>query len=79
VLAIRRRPPTPKERPAAEANEGFSQFPCPPSGAQWVSSDYPVENPAFGTSYAVQLGSPARYNPINPINAPAICRSGDLE
>lgn len=48
------------------------------SGAQWVSSDYPVENPAFGTGYAVQIpgGSPAR---CNPVSAPAACRAPGLE
>jgi hypothetical protein len=48
------------------------------SGAQWVSTDYPVENPAFGTGYKVTIpdGSPAR---CNPVNAPAACRSRALE
>ena len=48
------------------------------SGAQFVSSDYPVPNPDFGTGYFVAIpdGSPAR---CNPINAPAWCRSSALE
>ncbi len=48
------------------------------SGAQWVSTDYPVPNPAFGTGYMVQIpnGTPAR---CNPISAPAACTSLDLE
>lgn len=48
------------------------------SGAQWVSTDYPVPNPAFGTGYMVSIpgGSPAR---CNPVNAPAACRSQALE
>ena len=48
------------------------------SGAQWVSTDYPVENPAFGTGYSVQIpgGMPAR---CNPINAPPGCRAAGLE
>ena len=48
------------------------------SGAQWVSTDYPVENPAFGTGYAVQIpgGAPAR---CNPVNAPVACRAVGLE
>ena len=48
------------------------------SGAQWVSTDYPVENPAFGTGYAVQIpgGAPAR---CNPVAAPAGCRAAGLE
>jgi hypothetical protein len=48
------------------------------SGAQYVSTDYPVPNPDFGTGYFVEIpgGSPAR---CNPINAPAWCRSSALE
>jgi hypothetical protein len=48
------------------------------SGAQFVSTDYPVENPAFGTGYVVRIpdGSPAR---CNPVNAPRGCRSPALE
>ena len=48
------------------------------SGATWVSTDYPVPNPAFGTGYFVEIpdGHPAR---CNPINAPYGCRSTALE
>jgi hypothetical protein len=48
------------------------------SGAQWVSTDYPVPNPAFGTGYQVEIptGMPAR---CNPINAPASCTPLDIE
>jgi hypothetical protein len=48
------------------------------SGAQWVSTDYPVPNPEFGTPYFVEIpdGHPAR---CNPINAPYGCRSTALE
>ena len=48
------------------------------SGAQWVSTDYPVANPAFGTGYMVSIpgGMPAR---CNPINAPPGCRDQALE
>jgi hypothetical protein len=48
------------------------------SGAQFVSTDYPVPNPAFGTGYQVMIpdGSPGR---CNPVNAPAACRSAALE
>jgi hypothetical protein len=48
------------------------------SGAQWVSTDYPVPNPDFGTGYFVAIpdGHPAR---CNPINAPPGCRSTALE
>ncbi len=48
------------------------------SGAQFVSSDYPVPNPDFGTGYFVEIpgGVPAR---CNPISAPASCRAEDVE
>ena len=47
------------------------------SGAQWVSTDYPVPDPRF-SDYMVAIpdGHPAR---CNPINAPAACRSVALE
>jgi hypothetical protein len=48
------------------------------SGAQFVSTDYPVPDPDFGTGYFVALpgGGPAR---CNPVNAPPSCPVGDLE
>jgi hypothetical protein len=48
------------------------------SGAQYVSTDYPVPNPDFGTGYFVEIpdGAPGR---CNPINAPVGCRSSALE
>jgi hypothetical protein len=48
------------------------------SGAQYVSTDYPVPDPDFGTGYFVAIpgGSPAR---CNPFNAPAGCRDAALE
>jgi len=48
------------------------------SGAHYVSTDYPVENPDFGTGYVVAIpdGDPAR---CNPVNAPRDCRSRLLE
>jgi Phosphoinositide phospholipase C, Ca2+-dependent len=48
------------------------------SGAQYVSTDYPVPDPDFGTGYfvAVPDGAPGR---CNPVNAPAGCRSRALE
>ncbi len=48
------------------------------SGAQWVSTDYPVPNPDFGTGYAVVIpgGMPARCNPINSGSG---CRNDGLE
>jgi hypothetical protein len=48
------------------------------SGAQFVSTDYPVPNPDFGTGYfaAIPGGMPAR---CNPISAPAECTPLDVE
>lgn len=48
------------------------------SGAQYVSTDYPVPNPDFGTEYQVQMpgGMPVR---CNPISAPADCTALRLE
>ncbi len=48
------------------------------SGAQFVSTDYAVSNPAFGTGYQVSIpmGSPAR---CNPVSAPRGCTSLDIE
>jgi hypothetical protein len=48
------------------------------SGAQWVSTDYPVPGRAFGTPYFVAIpgGEPAR---CNPINAPAWCTPALIE
>ena len=48
------------------------------SGAQFVSTDYPVPNPAFGTGYFVTIpgDGPAR---CNPVNAPRQCRDRRLE
>jgi len=48
------------------------------SGAQFVSSDYPVPNLDFGTDYFVQIpgGMPAA---CNPISAPSGCRNPSLE
>jgi hypothetical protein len=47
------------------------------SGAQWVSTDYEVPNPAF-SPYVVAIpgGTPAR---CNPVTAPRHCRSSDVE
>jgi hypothetical protein len=48
------------------------------SGAQFVSTDYPVPDPVFGTGYFVEIpsGAPGR---CNPVNAPPGCRSDALE
>ena len=48
------------------------------SGAQLVSTDYPVPDPDFGTGYSVEIpgGTPAR---CNPVSAPPDCTSLDVE
>ena len=48
------------------------------SGAQFVSTDYPVPNPDFGTGYFVEIpdGAPGR---CNPVNSPPGCREDALE
>lgn len=48
------------------------------SGAQFVSTDYPVPDPAFGTGYFVAIpgGTPAR---CNPVSAPPECTPLDIE
>jgi hypothetical protein len=48
------------------------------SAAQFVSTDYPVPDPAFGTGYFVEIpgGMPAR---CNPVNAPPECTALDVE
>jgi len=48
------------------------------SGAQFVSTDYPVPDPDFGTGYFVEIpgGAPGR---CNPVNGPAACRGDALE
>ena len=48
------------------------------SGAQFVSTDYPVPDPRFGTGYSVVIpgGTPAR---CNPVSAPVQCDPGDIE
>ena len=48
------------------------------SGAQFVSTDYPVPVPELGTDYQAQIpgGTPAR---CNPISAPANCTTADVE
>lgn len=47
------------------------------SGAQFVSTDYPVDEPKFPPDYVVELpgGPPAR---CNPVSAPAKCDSATL-
>jgi len=51
------------------------------SGAQYVSTDYPVPDPRFGTGYRVELpGVPAgSAGRCNPVNAPSYCRTQWLE
>ena len=62
----------------ARTNDPFRRDVALASGAQFVSTDFPVPDPAIGTPYFVEIpgGSPAR---CNPINAPAECVAADLE
>jgi len=62
----------------ARVNDTTTRDAAIASGAQWVSTDYPVPNPDFGTGYFVEIpdGHPAR---CNPVNAPYGCRSTALE
>jgi hypothetical protein len=48
------------------------------SGAHFVSTDYPVPDPSFGTGYQVQIpmGMPVG---CNPISAPSVCTALALE
>ena len=48
------------------------------SGAQFVSTDYPVPNPAFGTGYFVAIpgGPTARCNPVSSLRS---CQGKQLE
>lgn len=48
------------------------------SGAQYVSTDYPVPNPAFGTGYFVEIPGDGIAR-CNPINAPPECADALLE
>jgi hypothetical protein len=48
------------------------------SGAQFVSTDYPVPNPDFGTGYFVDLPGVGTAR-CNPVNAPRNCRGKHLE
>jgi hypothetical protein len=62
----------------ARANNTAPREAALSSGAQFVSTDYPVPDPAFGTGYKVEIpmGMPAR---CNPISAPAECTPLDIE
>ncbi len=48
------------------------------SGAQWISTDYPVPDPRWSTGYSATIpgGLPAR---CNPITAPPDCKPSDIE
>jgi len=62
----------------ARANDTTQRDAALASGAQFVSTDFPVPSPSFGTPYFVEMpgGAPAR---CNPVNAPPGCRSEALE
>ncbi len=48
------------------------------SGAQLISTDYPVPDPDFGTGYAVAIPGPGPAR-CNPVNGPPACRTRLLE
>jgi len=62
----------------ARANDTSVRDAALSSGAQFVSTDYPVPDPTIGTDYQVTLpmGMPAR---CNPITATARCTPLDIE
>jgi hypothetical protein len=64
----------------ARANDTTRRDAALASGAQWVSTDYPVPDHGFGftTDYSAGIpgGTVAR---CNPVNGPAGCVSADLE
>lgn len=70
------------DEPVTQAKAGdYSQLEAAlASGAQWVSTDYPVPGRAerFGTGYVARVpgGYPAR---CNPVNAPAGCTPQQIE
>jgi len=62
----------------ARVNDTTTRDAAIASGAQWVSTDYPVPGRAFGTPYFVAIpgGTPDR---CNPINSPSWCTSPMVE
>lgn len=62
----------------ARTNDTSSAQAALASGAQWVSTDYPVPDPLIGTAYQVTIpgGTPGR---CNPIIATTDCASTDIE
>jgi len=62
----------------ARSNDASTAQAALASGAQWVSTDYPVADPVLGTGYQVTIpdGTPGR---CNPIIATTDCVSTDIE
>ncbi len=62
----------------ARTNDTTTRDAAISSGAQFVSTDYPVPDPQLGTDYQVTIpmGTPAR---CNPITAPPDCTASDIE
>ncbi len=62
----------------ARTGDTFSRDQALASGAQWVSTDYPVPDTRWGRGYVARIpgGSPAR---CNPITAPLECKPTDIE
>lgn len=75
---IRTRADTPDGQMHARTGDTMQRDAAIASGAQFVSTDYPIPNPDFGTGYQVTIpmGMPAR---CNPISAPPDCTSLDVE
>lgn len=62
----------------ARANDTRRRDAALASGAQWVSTDFPVPGRAFGTPYVVRIpgGTPLR---CNPVNTASWCRAEMIE
>ena len=62
----------------AQSNDRTNADAALATGAQWISTDYPVPDPVIGSPYVVQLAgaTPAR---CNPISAPKTCTPADIE
>jgi len=62
----------------ARANDTTRRDSALSSGAQFVSTDYPVPDPFIGTPYFVEIPGDGIAR-CNPINAPLFCEDGLLE
>lgn len=62
----------------AKANDMNTAKAAIDSGANWISTDFPVPDPSVSATYEVKLpgGTPSR---CNPTNAPPECKPSDIE